>query len=109
MITAGLRVDGGLHLLAGHVLLKLAEQIVVGFKVIVVVVVKQIGIYLLTDNLVGDYQLGLSSMHSADCHHAEIVQQADEVVVVGDVLGGESVTCMSVNTALNDDSSGEQA
>ena len=94
----GKRVDAVSHVLEEgfevtivcHVLLQLANPVGIGFQVILVVVVEKVGIDLLAYHLVGDDKLGFSSVKTTDSHHSEVVEQADEVVILGYVFSRET-------------------
>ena len=55
---------------------------------------------MLLNHQIGDGQFGFSSMHSADGEHTEIVEQAHEVVGVGDAGGGEATLQFTGDIAL---------
>ena len=86
--------------IVGHVLLQLSEPVAVGFEMIVVIVVQEIGVYLFAYHLVGNGKLWLAPMETADSHQPEIVEQTDEVVIFGNVFCGESLLQLSRHIAL---------
>ena len=59
------------------------------YQVILLVGVEQVGVHLVTHHLIRDDELGLTIISSVYRHHAEIEQQAEEVVWVVDSLGRE--------------------
>ena len=70
---------------------------------VVVVVVEQVGVDLLAHHLVGDDKLGPAPVHAANRHQAEVVEQADEVVFLGDVLSRETFLQLSRHEALRNE------
>ena len=73
-----------------HELLLLAKVVAVVAQVVVAVVVEKVGIYLFSYNLVGNNKFCIAHICSAQCHHAEVEQKADEIVVVGNALCREA-------------------
>ena len=59
------------------------------YQVVLLVGVEQVGVHLVTHHLIRDDELGLTIISSVYRHHAEIEQQAEEVVWVVDSLGRE--------------------
>ena len=52
---------------------------------------QQIGVELFLHHHVGDGQFGFSFVHAADGEHPEIVEQAHEIIRIGDTGGREAV------------------
>ena len=59
------------------------------YQVVLLVGVEQVGVHLVSHHLIRDDELGLTLVCSVYRHHAEIEQQAEEVVWVVDSLGRE--------------------
>ena len=69
-------------------------------EIVVAVSVKEIGEYLLTNDLVGNDKFGVSLIATSNCDQSEVIQQADKVVVLGDVFSRESFLYLSSDKAL---------
>ena len=92
--------EGFERTVVSHVLLQQAEFVLVGVKMVVAIIVEKIGIYLFADNLIGNDKLGLSTIEAANGHHAEVVEQTEKVVIVGNVFGGETFLQFSRNKSF---------
>ena len=85
--------------LAGEFILLVVAEAEVGL----VVGTQQVGIELFLHYEVGDGKLGLAFVQPADGEHAEVVEQADEVIGIRNARGREAVLQFASDEALADE------
>ena len=83
-----------------HKLLFSPDVRTVKCQVIFFICIKEIRENLLTHNLIGNYKFYIAHVSTAYSHHTEIVKQAEEIVVVGNILCGESFLQLTCHVAF---------